>query len=291
MTRHVLALGNTIADHVFRLSEPPRQDGKVHARGFEIFPGGQAANTACAMALLGLSVSFAGVFGDDTGGQLCRAAFEARGIDLSGSRIIAHCPHHFASVWVWGATRSIVMYRDPRLTFDLNQPSLRQVAACDAVYCDGQDIPASLRLARLAKQVAVPVVIDLEDASPAAAMLAAEATHVVAPEEVILALADQVNLTQALQTLLNRGPACVVATRGAEGSVGMDHRSPVPVICPAEPCDVVDTTGAGDAYHAGYVASLMRGADLPERMSLATRVACEKCATAGPQLRRAPLRW
>jgi sugar/nucleoside kinase (ribokinase family) len=122
---------------------------------------------------------------------------------------------------------------------------------------------------------------DAEDASSETAALLPHLTSLIAPREVILALGRSSDVVTAARTLFADGPAVVVATMGAQGAEGVtasgEHQR-----VPAVPCEVVDTTGAGDAFHAGYVAAALRGSRFAACIEFAARVAAAKCETSGP---------
>ena len=75
------------------------------------------------------------------------------------------------------------------------------------------------------------------------------------------------------------GPPTVVVTEGTKGSTGYEngkfHKQP------AYKVKTVDTTGAGDAFHAGYLYGLLKGFDLAERLKWGAAVAALKCAKPG----------
>lgn len=280
----VLVLGNNTIDHVFAMAAPLPPNAKANARSYRAHAGGQAANMAVALALLGEQVAFAGSFGDDGGAVFCRQAFEAAGIDLGLSVTVPDCRQHLACILVAGDQRGIVMYRDPRLALDDLVLPPEAVAARAAVYSDGHEGPASERLARLAAETATPLIVDIEVVTAHTVVLAASAGHVVAPAEIVRRLGGSDDLPTALRTLLKGGPQAVVATMGGDGALGLSREHGEPVAVPALPCAVVDTTGAGDAFHAGYVASLLRGEPLAQRLRFATAAAAAKCGLAGPRL-------
>jgi sulfofructose kinase len=280
----VVAMGYSIADLVFTLKEPLLIDGKTSAAGFATYAGGQAANAAATMATLGLRVALIAAFGDDGLGAACRTALLTRGVDLSFSRILAGCPHHMACVLVSGEQRSIVMYKDPRLVLDSLLVPQHVVATCGAVYTDGYEGTAAVALARQASTFGKPVISDLEVIGPHSEELVGLTTHLVAPAPVLMRIAGKSDLDNALVELLSRGPQAVVATRGAQGAIGRERGAARAIEVPASPCRAIDTTGAGDAYHAAYVAALQHGAPLVERMRFGADIAALKCATPGPNV-------
>ncbi|GAA0713867.1 carbohydrate kinase family protein [Dokdonella soli] len=292
-----LVLGNTTVDHVFRVAGGLAPDAKVQSERYDVYAGGQGANVASTLSLLDLDVMFAGAFGDDVGARVSREAFATTGVDLGLATTVSDCRHHAACILVAGCNRTIVMYRDPRLSMDHFAISAAAVAGCAVVYTDGHEAAASLHLARLAAETGTPLAMDIEVLTQQTMVLATFAGHLIAPLEIVRRLAQREDPAEAVRVLSGKGPVSVVATMGARGSVGVAVGDDAVVHMPAAPCTVVDTTGAGDAFHAGYVSALLRGEPLHERMRFAAAVAAAKCEVAGPRLtseafaRRGLLSW
>jgi sugar/nucleoside kinase (ribokinase family) len=76
-------------------------------------------------------------------------------------------------------------------------------------------------------------------------------------DEQVLALSGESDLVAGCQALVQRGIGCVAATRGAEGAVVVDADGDESV--PAFPIEVVDTTGCGDSFSAGFLRGLALG--------------------------------
>jgi sugar/nucleoside kinase (ribokinase family) len=280
----ILVIGNTSADQVFTLTGALPHDGKVAADGYALHPGGQAANVAATLAMLGLPVRFIGPFGDDGHGRASRAAFDALGVDWGLSPIVPGCPHHLACILVSGAARSIVSYKDPRLNLDAWPVDAAAVGGARAVFTDGYEASASLRLAETAKRLGKTVMADMEVFVPGSRDLLALVDHLIAPAAIIHSLGESDDLNTALSHVMSLGPSTVVATRGAAGSLGLAAGMVSPVSVPARACTIVDTTGAGDAYHAGYLAAWAEGRSLEACMWAAAGLAAAKCAVPGPRL-------
>lgn len=283
-TLRVLVLGNVTVDHVLSTHGLPEADTKINATGYEVYAGGQAANVAATLALLGFDVRFAGRFGDDPGGVLNRQAFAKLGVDLGLSQTVENCRHHFACILVSGRQRTITMYRDPRLGLDSLEIPQDQVSQCAAIYTDGHEGPASLRLAAQARRAGVPVIADMEAIGADSAALVALTDHLIAPLQIVQQLGGHDDIVEALRAVRALGPSNVVATMGVKGAAGLAEGADRPEFVAAVACDVIDTTGAGDAFHAGYLASLLRGQTLRERLEFAAAIASKKCETAGPRL-------
>jgi sugar/nucleoside kinase (ribokinase family) len=91
-------------------------------------------------------------------------------------------------------------------------------------------------------------------------------------EEQVLGLTGTEELVEGCRTLLERGIGCVAATCGAEGAVVVDQEGEERVPAPA--VEVIDTTGCGDAFSAGFLRGLSLGRSRRESAALG-------CAAAG----------
>lgn len=296
----VLVLGNTTADRVMVVGGPWRAGAKAVAVASSDVPGGEGANVAVTLAALGLRVHYLGRFGDDGGGAASRAALERAGCLLDGCVPVPGCPHHHAVVIVDRATgeRSIVSHRDPRLDLPPDAVAPEWVERARALSIDGQEPRPALAAARLAAGCGTTVFADAERGDAALGELLPWVDELVVPLAVLGELAGEAPLAQRdgpsaaptepahlLRAAADRGPVVVVGTAGARGCHALaDGRA---VAVPAEPVAAVDTTGAGDAFHAGYIAARLRGAPAEDALRFATRVAARKCAVSGPRLRAA----
>jgi sulfofructose kinase len=284
-TGPVLVLGNNTVDLVFRMPGTIPRDGKVQAESLTVTAGGQAANVAHALALLGVPVRYVGAFGGDDDSALSRRSLEDVGVDTSRCIAVAGCPAHRAAVLVdtRAGGRSIVMYKDSRLELAPEVITPELMGGVRLVYLDNHEPRASAVAARLARARGIPVVADLESVSDLAVAVLTDVDVLIAPAEVLSGLTEENDVVPMLRAVQRLGPRTVVATAGPRGADGVEALGP-PTHVPSRPCPVVDSTGAGDAFHAGYIAALLRGADFPARLELATAVAARKCGVAGPRL-------
>jgi sugar/nucleoside kinase (ribokinase family) len=78
-------------------------------------------------------------------------------------------------------------------------------------------------------------------------------------DEQAIGFTGEADLESACRALLEKGVACVAATCGADGVLLVDRDTSE--VVPAFACDVVDTTGCGDAFSAGFLRGLALGRD------------------------------
>lgn len=278
----VVVIGNNITDTVLCVTQLPVDD-KVYATSRQLYAGGQGANAATAMALLGVHVAYVGRFGDDDNGVLARASLSHIGIDLSYSVVVPAAQTANAVVIVNSSRheRTIVMHEDPRLAAH-PLPTQAALNAADLLYLDGWQLDAALPAAQQAHRNGIPVVSDMEVANAGTRALLPFIHTLIAPARVIRELAQNSDLATAVRAIRHLGPQTVVATCGAEGSLGVDAHGIVQV--DAIRCTVLDTTGAGDAYHAGFVVAMLADSTLPAAMRYASAIAAAKCGVSGPRL-------
>lgn len=287
----VLVVGNLIVDTVLRTAEVPR-DGKVFIDSKASYVGGQAANGACALALLGLAPGFVTRVGNDAVGKAALDDLRAAGVDVDRSIMTDGADTMTATIIVdiKQNERTILMHRDVRLA--ARRPITAADAGwieaatdhCDLVYLDGYHLDIALPIAEAARRKGKPVLSDLEQVNADTPALLERADILIAPQAVIHQLTHIADPGSAVAALLNRGMTTVIATNGAQGSCGISRDTPRPVHVPAALCTPVDTTGAGDAFHAGYIAGLLQGLALEAAMHLASNVAAAACETPGPRV-------
>lgn len=299
----VVVIGSINQDVVVQVPAPPGPGETVLAGTVSITPGGKGANQAVAAARLGASVSMVGRVGDhavDAAGPELKAGLAAAGVDVSDVWETPGVPsgRAFITITPDGENRIIVAAgANGALTaadVDAGAELLHQAK----VVATQLEIPyeATQRLAEAAAGSGVPLVLNL---APAAVLppevLAKVAVLVVNEHEAAFLLGEPVRAGQdpaaavaAARRLLGTGPAAVALTLGAGGAVwctggdggGSGH-------IPAPAVDVVDTTGAGDAFVGALAARLADGQDLGAATGFAVRVASEATTTQGAQLRAA----
>ena len=149
----------------------------------------------------------------------------------------------------------------------------------DLLLCDSHEAPAATILAAEARCRGLPVVLDAGSVKTGIPALVAQCTDVLGATDFASALTGVADQQEALQRLRERGPARVGTTCGRAGVLGLDDDGFRHV--PAFAVPVVDTTGAGDAFHAGYAWSLAGGGDFAASLRYGAAVAALQCGAYG----------
>ncbi|MGC0316750.1 carbohydrate kinase family protein [Kitasatospora acidiphila] len=277
----VLVVGAYFADLVFHgLTDALRPGGEVFAEGFALVPGG-AYSPAMALRRLGRDVVWSTDFGTDAFSAQVLAAARHEGLDEAAFR---HHPFPVRSLTVALAAdgeRSMVSFQDPvapeQLALLLRRHRPRFLVL-PQLRCDD----AVLGALRVARELGTVVVMDCHDT--AAALSDPAVRRTLAEVDVFTPnAAEAVRLTgagdveDAVTELAALVPVLVVK-RGANGATAVQGGKRHDV--PAVPSRVVDTTGAGDCFNAGFVHGLLAGWSLPDCLTAA--VVCGAAATTGP---------
>jgi sugar/nucleoside kinase (ribokinase family) len=174
------------------------------------------------------------------------------------------------------------MHRSKGLHVPIKVLSGRWLASFDCVYTDNHEQALSVRAVSLCRRLKLKVIADLEAITPATPKAIAGVYALIAPEAIIRSLGASRELNDCLKAVSRKYRiASVIATRGALGSAGWHDREfhyemPKKVA-------VKDTTGAGDAYHAGFILSQIKGYDFQRSMWFAGKMAESKLRFNGPR--------
>lgn len=269
----VVVLGSLNVDLVTHVDHHPRPGETVLARGgLERCAGGKGGNQAVAAAEAGAEVAMVGAVGDDDGGLAYLARLRARGIDVRGVRLVRGAATGQAWVTVdEQGENAIVVVPGANASAGQDEPSvLASLEPGDVVLVQLEiPVPVVAAAVRRAHGRGARVVVN---AAPYAALphdVVALADPLVVNEHEALALADSDLL-----------PASVLVTFGAQGCSWDGERFPGVQVAVT---DVVDTTGAGDAFCGALAAALARGAGRAEAVRSASEAGAGAVRRQGAQ--------
>jgi len=289
----VLTLGMMMGE----VAPPHAGEGFGDGRGLVLFPSGSMTIFALALARLGSRVGLLSRVGDDDLGRWMRERVEDAGIDIGGVASIAGqlTPLALASVDAMG-NKSFSYYRfagisDPLATLraaDVPDAALRRARVFDfgeASLRSPLMRAETLLLVQRARALGLAVCYTPNYRASAWGGGAVEAAHVqrqaLALADVVLMNAEESELLSgcsdpnaAAQRIVALGPPIVVITSGNQGAiVAMDR---VVTSIPAVPVNVVFDIGAGDSFHAGFLAIWRPGGDPVDAARFASHTAALK---------------
>lgn len=276
----IACVGHASIDHVFQIDQFPQRATKTPAHDFQSVGGGMAANAALAAARLGARVVFVGAVGDDDAGRLVRRQLAGEGIDLQNLQEIAGARTSASAIIVdRGGERQIFNHLGNALA-QAQLPDDTVFEGCDAVLVDPR-WPAGARAAlSWARRHGRLAVLDA-DVAPQRDLntLVPLAQWAVFSEPGLAVWADGLSTSEALHKALAQGAQHAVVTLGEHGLVHACDG--VLTSAPTFAVQAVDTTGAGDVFHAALALALARGERIPDAFAFASAAAAIKCTRVG----------
>jgi len=254
----VVVVGSLNIDLVTRVGRHPEPGETVMGAGLQRWAGGKGANQAVAAASAGASVVMVGCVGSDEAGSAYVARLMAAGIDVTAIRVAAELPTGHALIVVDDAgENSIVVVAGANAAVIVEDLAVFESVGSGDVVLLQLEVPVEVVTvaARRASARGARVILNL---SPYAALppdVVAIADPLVVNEHEALLLADSELL-----------PASLVVTFGAAGATWDGDQLTGPVV---EGSEVLDTTGAGDAFCGALGAALAGGAGRSEALQAA----------------------
>jgi len=259
---------------------------------FVVETGGCAANTAIALARLGVRPTVVAKVGGDLFGDFVRDELIADGVDVSG---IGRAPDLGTSktviVPVSGEDRRFIHSFGANATLCAADIAAAIVTAPDVLYIGGflvlpalrqDELAAQLRRARQARtRVVLDVVAPLGRALSLddVAGVLAEVDYFVPNDDEAAALTGASDPRRQAERLLELGAGTVIVTMGEQGLIAAGPDGSIEL--PAPHVDVVDPSGAGDAFAAGLVYGLLEGWALPRCLEFASVIGARACTRLG----------
>ena len=291
----LVVLGSLNMDFVVSVEHLPAPGETVLGRDFQMVPGGEGANQACAAGKLSagaVAVRMIGRVGRDVFADHLKASLSAAGVDVASVKAVGSQPTGVALIWVDSAGQnSIVVASGANSALAAaDVEAMRQVfrGASHALFqleTPLETVGAALRLAR---EEGLATVLDPAPAQPLSRELLRQVDILTPNESEALLLLGRpgarVSLSDApalAEGLLQLGPRAVILKLGDQGCFYFDGR--MSSHQPAFPVEARDTTAAGDTFNAALAVALAEGKPMETALRFANAAAAISVTRMGAQ--------
>jgi ribokinase len=289
----IIVVGSANQDYIVRVPKPPEPGETVLASSLLKQPGGKGANQAIAAARLRGNVSFVACVGDDPDGALLLRELHAEGVDATNVEIINRGRTGLAFVSVFDSGENSITVV-PGTNFALTPERVTRTvgrltgdADVAVMLVQAELLPEIIEVAlKVASQGGARCVLNLAPYQPLPRAILALCDPLVLNQSEASALigwhvTDAVAAARAADQLKSVAQS-VVITVGAEGACWADAISagyvPAPLVT-----DVVDTTGAGDAFVGALATFLAHGESLQRAVEVGVLAGSYAITSPGAQ--------
>jgi len=272
MKKSVVSVGDANVDLIAPISFFPKRGGEVLTDRLEMRAGGSAANLSVAVSRLGLRSRFIGRVGDDSFGNFLTDEFKKEKVDISQLQVDEEIGTGLTFILVTeDGERTMFGFRGANVHLSPDEMEISYIQNADALHISGYSLlrdpqrKAALKALDGAKRAEVLVSFD---AGVLPAMKASDFIRSTLKSIDLLflneleatSLVGIKNPEKAASRALKLGPKIVAMKLGKRGCLILTEEEEIH--SPAFNVKVVDTTGAGDAFDAGFLAGIIEGWDL-----------------------------
>ena len=276
----LVGVGLNATDTLIAVADFPVRGSKIEYSVESVLPGGQVATTVVSCQSWGLTTRYVGKLGNDDAARLHEREFARVGVE---TRLI-HVPDAASAKSTIlvdrQGERTVLARRDERLRLYPQELKREWIVNARSLHVDGYDTAAATQAAQWARAAGVPVIADLDELYPGVERLIESVDYLIVSRDFPTRLMKESDLRTALGKMhLQFGCTCTAATLGAEGVLAFDGEDFL--YRPAYRVSVVDTTGAGDIFHAGFIFGLLQGWNLKHQLDFACAAAAINCTAEG----------
>ena len=255
------------------------------ADDFGMFLGGKGFNQAVAARRLGADVSMVGRVGNDSFGDMFLSKLEQEGIDSGRVRRDPDSGTAIASPVIDASGQNSIIAApraNMRVTPDEVRAAEELIAAAEVLMLQFEIPPAASRTAaEIARKHDTISLLDPAPVEHGFERLAAPIDYIAPNEIEAHMLTGRMTPEEAAAVLLPETGHGVVISLGEQGALAVDRAALNRF--PAYKVNVVDTTGAGDAFRAGLAVKIAEGSSLDEAVRFANACGALACTVMGAE--------
>ena len=276
--------GVNAVDHLVVVPDFPRFDTTTRLIEHKQRAGGQTASAIVALQRLGMRTAYAGRFGSDPEGLFGLQSLQSEGVDLEFAETIegARTQVGYIIIEAKKGERTVIWNRDERLAYSDQDAPVQLAGRARVIHLDAHDPLACARMAKEARSSGTIVSADIDNVYHGLPEFLPLIDVLISSKEFPRLLTGLEDSHAALKEIKSRyGCAVVGFTKGGRGAT---------VLCEGEfletpafqvPGGCVDTTGAGDAFHGGFLYGLLQGEEIESSLRIGCAVAALGCRALG----------
>jgi sulfofructose kinase len=279
-----VGFGLNAVDHLVVVPEYPAFDTKTRLTDHLQSAGGQTASAMVALQRLGLRTAYAGRFGSDAEGEFGLRSLRDEGVNVEFAEIIKGARTQVAYILIEkrSGERTVIWDRDEHLAYNADDAPQEFAVRGRLLHLDAHDPPACARMAQAARAGGVIVSADIDNIYDGLPELLPLIDILISSKEFPHRLTGISDLREALIEIQDHyGCALVGATQGVRGALLYHAGKFMDSTAYVVPGGCHDTTGAGDAFHAGFLYGLLHGEEIEASLRLANATAALKCRNLG----------
>jgi sugar/nucleoside kinase (ribokinase family) len=279
-----VGFGLNAVDHLIVVPEYPQFDTKIRFTDHQQSAGGQTATAMVALQRLGMKTAYAGRFGSDDAGVFGSQSLAQEGVNLEFAETMEDATNQLAFIIIdrRSGERTIIWDRDEQLSYRANEVPIDLASRGRVLHLDAHDPPACAAMARVARDASSIVTADIDNVYEGVGDLLPLIDVLITSSEFPHRLTGIADLRTSLLEMKSRyGCPIVGATLGARGALVYCDGKFIESSAFAVPGGCRDTTGAGDAFHAGFIYAMLGDEDLENCLRTANAVAALKCRSLG----------
>lgn len=277
-----VGFGVNAVDYLITVPEYPQFDTKTRLLNYTQAAGGQNATCLVGLHRLGKSTAYAGRFGDDAEGRLGLQSLRDDGIDVSFCETVKDARTQIAFIIIDARSgeRTIIWDRDEKLNFHAADAPRNFGSLGRILHLDAHEPAACIVVAQEARANETIITADIDNIYEGLPELLPLIDVLITSREMPKRLTGIADSRAALiETRARYGCAIVGVTRGEQGALILcDGRF---IETPAFKIDARDTTGAGDAFHTGFIYGMLQNETVEDCLRTGCAVAALNCRNLG----------
>lgn len=271
-------------DHLIVVPEYPAADTKTRIVEYKQAAGGQTASTLVALQRLGMRTAYAGRFGSDSEGRLGLESLKDEGVNLEFAEVVEDARTQVGYIIIEGkkGERTVIWDRDERLAYADHEAPVALARRARVLHIDSHDPPACTRMAREARAAGTIVSADIDNVYEGLPDLLPLIDVLISSKEFPRLLTGLTDVPAALLEIRSRfGCSIVGLTAGGRGTIAYCGGQFLQSTAFSVPGGCRDTTGAGDAFHGGFLYGLLEGEEIETSLKMGCAVAALGCRALG----------